>query len=100
MLLVFVSIVFLVLFFVFEVLDVVDVFFFFSSRRRHTRFSRDWRDVCSSDLDTHAERRIEVAYARSGSAGSRLCAADLDADYLKSARLLHVTGITPALSPQ
>src|SRR5436190_5843979 len=24
--------------------------FFFSSRRRHTRFSRDWRDVCSSDL--------------------------------------------------
>src|SRR5690606_3326240 len=28
-------------------------FFFFSSRRRHTRFSRDWSsDVCSSDLDT------------------------------------------------
>src|SRR5271165_7328121 len=28
------------------------VFFFFSSRRRHTRFSRDWSsDVCSSDLD-------------------------------------------------
>src|SRR5690606_40019694 len=25
--------------------------FFFSSRRRHTRFSRDWTsDVCSSDL--------------------------------------------------
>src|SRR5690606_39936855 len=25
---------------------------FFSSRRRHTRFSRDWSsDVCSSDLD-------------------------------------------------
>src|SRR5690606_40845931 len=31
--------------------------FFFSSRRRHTRFSRDWSsDVCSSDL-TH---RVEV----------------------------------------
>src|SRR5690606_40284532 len=29
----------------------VDFFFFFSSRRRHTRFSRDWSsDVCSSDL--------------------------------------------------
>src|SRR5690606_20067854 len=29
----------------------VIVFFFFSSRRRHTRFSRDWSsDVCSSDL--------------------------------------------------
>src|SRR5690606_39296543 len=26
-------------------------FFFFTSRRRHTRFSRDWSsDVCSSDL--------------------------------------------------
>src|SRR5690606_7454367 len=31
--------------------------FFFSSRRRHTRFSRDWSsDVCSSDLvPTHCE---------------------------------------------
>src|SRR3712207_7148284 len=27
-------------------------FFFFSSRRRHTRYWRDWSsDVCSSDLD-------------------------------------------------
>src|SRR5690606_39762979 len=30
------------------------VVFFFSSRRRHTRFSRDWSsDVCSSDLTSH-----------------------------------------------
>src|SRR5690606_40934580 len=29
--------------------------FFFSSRRRHTRFSRDWSsDVCSSDLSKSA----------------------------------------------
>src|SRR5690606_40952424 len=29
----------------------VVIFLFFSSRRRHTRFSRDWSsDVCSSDL--------------------------------------------------
>src|SRR5690606_40038205 len=29
--------------------------FFFSSRRRHTRFSRDWSsDVCSSDLGFNA----------------------------------------------
>src|SRR2546430_5929937 len=29
------------------------VFFFFSSRRRHTRFDCDWSsDVCSSDLGT------------------------------------------------
>src|SRR5205809_3730028 len=33
------------------------VFFFFSSRRRHTRCSRDWSsDVCSSDLLSGAER--------------------------------------------
>src|SRR5256884_1262910 len=32
----------------------VCVFFFFSSRRRHTRCSRDWSsDVCSSDLENH-----------------------------------------------
>src|SRR5690606_39515037 len=41
------------------------VCFFFSSRRRHTRFSRDWSsDVCSSDLAVEraaaAERRVEV----------------------------------------
>src|SRR3712207_7326072 len=30
---------------------VVGLFFFFSSRRRHTRYWRDWSsDVCSSDL--------------------------------------------------
>src|SRR3712207_7344400 len=30
----------------------VGVFFFFSSRRRHTRYWRDWSsDVCSSDLN-------------------------------------------------
>src|SRR2546422_4791739 len=31
-------------------------FFFFSSRRRHTRCSRDWSsDVCSSDLKSFTE---------------------------------------------
>src|SRR5690606_39586264 len=34
-------------------------FFFFSSRRRHTRFSRDWSsDVCSSDLAAGAQRGL------------------------------------------
>src|SRR5690606_12746078 len=33
--------------------------FFFSSRRRHTRFSRDWSsDVCSSDLDVERARGL------------------------------------------
>src|SRR2546422_6998750 len=34
-------------------------FFFFSSRRRHTRCSRDWSsDVCSSDLSPMATRLV------------------------------------------
>src|SRR5439155_13549610 len=33
-------------------------FFFFSSRRRHTRWPRDWSsDVCSSDLSRLREQR-------------------------------------------
>src|SRR2546429_2522189 len=39
--------------------------FFFSSRRRHTRCSRDWSsDVCSSDLGGAA--RVAVAFAAPG----------------------------------
>src|SRR5690606_39712867 len=35
--------------------------FFFSSRRRHTRFSRDWSsDVCSSDLTSIEEKGSDV----------------------------------------
>src|SRR5690625_6918497 len=34
------------------------LYFFFSSRRRHTRWPRDWSsDVCSSDL---AEKRVKT----------------------------------------
>src|SRR5436309_15729439 len=42
------------------------VIFFFSSRRRHTRFSRDWSsDVCSSDLEgeqvvARLDRQVEA----------------------------------------
>src|SRR2546430_8008063 len=33
-------------------MDMLKLFFFFSSRRRHTRFDCDWSsDVCSSDLE-------------------------------------------------
>src|SRR5690606_35954372 len=35
------------------------IFFFFSSRRRHTRFSRDWSsDVCSSDLSLKLQQKL------------------------------------------
>lgn len=66
-------------------------------------------DVSGAVVDTGAptglmfnEQRtadlIRVHYYRRGSAGSRLCADDIDADRIAAARLLHVTGITPALS--
>src|SRR5690606_40414765 len=36
-------------------------YFFFSSRRRHTRFSRDWSsDVCSSDLVPTLDGRATI----------------------------------------
>src|SRR2546429_2969461 len=43
------------------------VFFFFSSRRRHTRCSRDWSsDVCSSDLPAAVRlRRLEEEFGDS-----------------------------------
>src|SRR3712207_7622314 len=38
-------------------------FFFFSSRRRHTRYWRDWSsDVCSSDLRTLHGRRSPLLH--------------------------------------
>src|SRR2546430_10629608 len=36
-------------------------YFFFSSRRRHTRFDCDWSsDVCSSDLTPEEERLLSM----------------------------------------
>src|SRR5690606_40673519 len=44
--------------------------FFFSSRRRHTRFSRDWSsDVCSSDLRALAERILALLSPLAGRYG-------------------------------
>ncbi|WP_328941277.1 sugar kinase [Streptomyces sp. NBC_00250] len=42
--------------------------------------------------------RLRVSYYRAGLAGSRLAPEDLDEAQLTGARILHVTGITPALS--
>ena len=39
-----------------------------------------------------------VYYYRKGSAASRLNVEDLDLEYIKQAKIIHVTGITPALS--
>src|ERR1035437_10580877 len=44
--------------------------FFFSSRRRHTRYWRDWSsDVCSSDLIYHA-RSLWRRFARAQTSSS------------------------------
>src|SRR5207253_5392859 len=38
---------------------------FFSSRRRHTRWPRDWSsDVCSSDLRFDGKKRVEIGNGR------------------------------------
>src|SRR6266508_5755067 len=47
-------------------------FFFFSSRRRHTRWPRDWSsDVCSSDLAARAERRENLVGTEANSGNQR-----------------------------
>src|SRR2546428_11356932 len=43
------------------------LFFFFSSRRRHTRSDRDWSsDVCSSDLDTLTASPLDYVWFMRG----------------------------------
>src|SRR2546429_8463820 len=51
--------------------------FFFSSRRRHTRCSRDWSsDVCSSDLDSLVEFERAPFDAAARSAEAALASAE------------------------
>jgi 2-dehydro-3-deoxygluconokinase len=45
-----------------------------------------------------APRSIQVVYDRADSAAARMTVADVDWDYLLDTRVLHLTGITPALS--
>src|SRR5438034_8769391 len=52
------------------------LFFFFSSRRRHTRSLCDWSsDVCSSDLTAEAQERVSVEIC--GAVRDALLAGDL-----------------------
>src|SRR3712207_9433184 len=47
-------------------------FFFFSSRRRHTRYWRDWSsDVCSSDLECRVRGRGGTRLVRRGGGRGR-----------------------------
>lgn len=67
-------------------------------------------DVSRVAFDPHAPTALyvkqqsaggdtSVFYYRRGSAASRMGADDVDPNYVRSARWVHVTGITPALSP-
>src|SRR5690606_8095904 len=59
------------------------VFFFFSSRRRHTRFSRDWSsDVCSSDLLQSLAQRHQALLEAAAEQEAQLVALALEAERL------------------
>src|SRR6266403_3486055 len=84
-----------------------NLFFFFSSRRRHTRSLRDWSsDVCSSDLEHAARIGGRPATHAAGEADQRGHAGiglD-DADDLPEARLhglerRPLVGLDAALEP-
>ena len=47
---------------------------------------------------THGPEGHEFSYLRAGSAASRITEADVPADYIGAARLLHVSGISQAIS--
>src|SRR5690348_18171795 len=73
--------------------------FFFSSRRRHTRWTGDWSsDVCSSDLDFFLEG-VERREAGLDALAAPL--AELDERYfaLASRRMLRVEGVTLLVGP-
>src|SRR3972149_1231431 len=54
------------------------MFFFFSSRRRHTRFDCDWSsDVCSSDLSPSADRPYGHARVPNGDQTMKLARLEL-----------------------
>src|SRR5215510_5401295 len=68
------------------------VFFFFSSRRRHTRWPRDWSsDVCSSDLLRQAEELGVVQVNLTG--GEPLLREDLEALVEEAERLQLYTNL-------
>src|SRR5439155_17383814 len=70
-------------------------YFFFSSRRRHTRWPRDWSsDVCSSDLTTN---EVVLRLSRNGGMvdhiAKRLCVIDLPSPHAEVyAELFHQIG--------
>src|SRR2546427_2935916 len=76
------------------------MFFFFSSRRRHTRFDCDWSsDVCSSDLKLVAKLAAGRAKPRPGAAapsdGVCIVAPGAEAEFLLQFALADLPGVGP-----
>src|SRR3712207_9525201 len=71
--------------------------FFFSSRRRHTRYWRDWSsDVCSSDLGDHRQPERQ----RRGKGGRRIDRSGYDAGKRVKGKKRHVLVDTQGLLMQ
>src|SRR2546430_3784435 len=63
----------------------LQIFFFFSSRRRHTRFDCDWSsDVCSSDLSSICPARTLRATPRGKCAETRVASNGMATDLRKA----------------
>src|SRR5690606_40152633 len=70
------------------------ILFFFSSRRRHTRFSRDWSsDVCSSDLAL----ADEIIFTNSNQLSYMLGYCDLPSEAIEDVRKRSVISHHPTL---
>src|SRR6266542_6059843 len=75
----------------------VSLFFFFSSRRRHTRCYRDWSsDVCSSDLGL-AQVFPRLGLAHSNRAEEILAPEHRDRDEKVGKRVPHALDLRSAL---
>src|SRR5437763_16804218 len=78
------------------------VFFFFSSRRRHTRYIGDWSsDVCSSDLSLrpHVQGEVGVVIAMTSTVGSRRAGHMVERNYTSYRRnwMIFLTGFAEPL---
>src|SRR2546430_10999132 len=76
----------------------VSCVFFFSSRRRHTRFDCDWSsDVCSSDLP-HRLLHRRVLDAEVGDAGEEDIALEVEVPAVVIRLVMDRTELAPGLS--
>src|SRR3989442_13532770 len=65
-------------------------YFFFSSRRRHTRCGRDWSsDVCSSDLSSSSWARADWRKRRRGSRGTACAGTNASTSWTRLSRNSH-----------